>query len=209
MRSLVFERLVAVALSALLAACSPGSEGPPAKARAGAPLDPARAAREMAAARDAALRGDSDGVRRAHEALGKDVLRSMRAPDPTRPIDPERARAVVRALPDVRSVIWLDGGHLLVSVASSAARSMTKIDEVCAALDPLGDTLAVEVHLQNVVAMTGDEAQTLSRNCQLEPGMHALMTRERKVDVLDQKLRDEFRSMQAQPTQGDTPHAPR
>jgi hypothetical protein len=190
------ERRLAIAAVLLLAACSQRGAAPPKGPAAAKPPDPARIAADIAAVRAAALRGDS---RHAQEQLNKDVLRDMRAPDLTRPIDPERARTVVRALPDVRGVIWLDRGNLQVSIGSAASRSFAKIDEVCAALDPLGDTLAVEVHLQNVAAKTRDEAQGLSRNCQLEPGAHALFARGRKVDVLDEKLREEFRAQQRAP----------
>jgi hypothetical protein len=50
---------------------------------------------------------------------------------------------------------------------------MAMIDRVCVALEPLGDTLAVVVNLQDATAKNGDEAITLSRNCQLPEGQNA------------------------------------
>ena len=187
----------ATALAALLVVgCGNHPQGQQERQRPGAPMSPARVAADISAVRSAQLRGDAAGTRAATEAMNVDVRRSMRLPDARRPIDPELARATARRVPDVRSAVWLDRGNLLVSIANPTARSDAKIDEVCLALEPLGDTLAVEVHLQNVAARNGDEAQTLSRNCQLGAGEHALTQRGRKVDVIDPALREEFKAQQ-------------
>src|SRR3546814_3923397 len=68
------------------------------------------------------------------------------------------------------------------------------IDQVCQRLEPLGDTLAVVVHLRNANPRTRDEADSLGRNCQLAPGDVALLQRERQIDSLDPALRARFRA---------------
>ena len=74
---------------------------------------------------------------------------------------------------------------------------------MCLQLEPLGDTLAVVVNLQDAAPTTRDGMDTLSRNCQLPPGDHALMQRPRTVDALDPTLRARHRAevvrMRAQP----------
>ena len=83
-------------------------------------------------------------------AIAHDLTRSMRVPDVSRPIDHEAARAAVRPLAGVRSAIWLDQTNFVVMVNGAEQRSMGMIDRVCLALEPLGDTLAVVVNLQDV-----------------------------------------------------------
>lgn len=180
----------------LLAACTQAS-APEAQRRpqqAGQPLNPAKTAAHIAAARVAAITGDQDAVRRNIEAMSEDMRRSMKIPDPGRLIDPEAARSVVRGHPGVRSVAWLDRSNLLVRVDRTDLRSQQAIDEICYQLEPLGDTLAVVVHLQNAAPRGSEEMDTLSRNCQLAPGDHALLQRGRQVDVLDPAVRARYRA---------------
>jgi hypothetical protein len=126
--------------------------------------------------------------------LQEAMRRSAQLPDPARPIDPEAARAAARAVPGVRSVVWVDGENLLALVDSNARRSHQTIDEICYQLQPLGDTLAVVVNLQSSAARNGDELEILSRNCQLVPGDRAAMQAQRQIDVLDPALRAQYRA---------------
>ena len=71
----------------------------------------------------------------------------------------------------------------------SEGRNQATIDAVCIALEPLGDTLAVVVHLQSAAARTGDELEVLSRNCQLAPGDRALFQQDRQLDVIPPEIR--------------------
>jgi hypothetical protein len=118
----------------------------------------------------------------------------MKLPDAGRPIDPESARAAIRTMPGVRSVAWLDRSNLLVRITGAELRTYGFIDQVCRRLEPLGDTLAVVVHLRNAEPRTRDEADSLGRNCQLAPGDVALLQRERQIDSLDPALRARFRA---------------
>lgn len=144
----------------------------------------------------AVLTGDQRSVRAHAQVMQQDMLQSMRIPDAARPIDPEAARAAVRPLPGVRSSVWIDHGNLLVLVAGSRYRRMDTIDRVCLALEPLGDTLAVVVNLQDVTATTSAGADTLSRNCQLAEGERAMLQPKRQVDALDPEVRRVFRAQQ-------------
>ncbi|WP_051175969.1 hypothetical protein [Luteimonas mephitis] len=166
----------------------------PAPQRAGQPVDPLKTAGHIAAARVAAITGNQEGVRQNMEAMTEDVRRAMKLPDAGRPIDPESARAAIRTMPGVRSVAWLDRSNLLVRITGAELRTYGFIDQVCQRLEPLGDTLAVVVHLRNANPRTRDEADSLGRNCQLAPGDVALLQRERKVDSLDPALRARFRA---------------
>lgn len=130
----------------------------------------------------------------ANHAMSEDMRRAMKLPDASRPIDPEAARTAAHSLPGVRSVAWLDRSNFMVRVDSAERRSHQTIDELCYQLEPLGDTLAVVVHLQNAAARTREEMDTLSRNCQLAPGDKALLQRNRKVDVLDPGIRSQHRA---------------
>lgn len=156
--------------------------------RAGQPMDP-RTASHMAGARVAALTGDQAGVQRNMEGMSEDMRRAMKLPDPTRPINPESARSIARAMPGVRSANWIDRTNLLVRVDGADLRSQQTIDELCYRLEPLGDTLAVVVHVQDAAPTTHDGMDTLSRNCQLAMGDQALMQRARRVDALDPGIR--------------------
>src|SRR5690606_8543716 len=179
--------------------------------QAGEPLDPARTAARLAGVRVAAITGDQEGVQRNVHALSEDLRRSMKIPDAGRRIDPEQARHVVLTLPGVRTASWVDRSNLLVRVDGAHLRTQRTIDQVCVALEPLGDTLAVVVHLQNAMARTSEEMDTLPRNCQLAEGDYAFMQRRRGMDVLDPAIRDQHRdnvervrqSASSQQTAGD------
>lgn len=69
-------------------------------------------------------------------------------------------------------------------------------DRVSIALEPLGDTLAVVVNVLEVTATNGDEAEMLSRNCQLAEGERAFLQRKRQVNVLAPEVREQFNRMQ-------------
>jgi len=165
--------------------------------QAGQPLSPLVTAAHIVAARADVMTGDADGAKAHVDAIAHDLMRSARVADVTRPIDHEAARAAVRSLQGVRSAIWLDQANLAVMVAGAADRSMATIDRVCDALAPLGDTLAVVVHVQNAAATTADDATTLSRNCQLPEGQLAFMQRKRGIDVVPPELRRTFKAQQA------------
>lgn len=101
-------------------------------------------------------------------------MRDMRLPDASRPVDHEAARAAIRPLARVRSSVWIDHSNLLVMVGGSQYRNLTTVDRVCRVLEPLGDTLAVVINVQDMLATTSEGADTLSRNCQLGAGERAL-----------------------------------
>jgi hypothetical protein len=130
------------------------------------------------------------------DQIARDVRRSARIPDASRPIDHEAARAVVHPLAGIRSAVWLDESNFMVMVAGQDYRSMAVIDRVCDALEPLGDTLAVVVNVQDVNAKTHDEATTLSRNCQLPQGQRSLMQARRQMDVVAPQLQRSFKAQQ-------------
>jgi hypothetical protein len=75
-------------------------------------------------------------------------------------------------------------------------RTMAMIDQVCVALEPLGDTLAVVVNVQDVTASKPDGATTISRNCQLPEGQRAFLQGRREVDVVSGEVRGQFRDQQ-------------
>ena len=187
----------ATAACLLIASCSaPQAEQPAQRApqQAGQPMDPLRTAGHLAGARLSALAGDQQGVQRSMEAMSGDMRRAMKLADASRPIDREAARAVARALPGTRSANWIDRHNLLVRVDGAHLRSQQTIDALCIGLEPLGDTLAVVVHLQDAAPATRDGMDTLSRNCQLAPGDHSMFQRARTVDVLDPGIRAQHRA---------------
>ena len=165
--------------------------------RAGEPVNPYVTAAHLVAARADAALGNARGAQKHVEAIAHDVSRSARIIDVSRPIDHEAARAAVRPLTGVRSAIWLDNANLAIMVDGSRYRTMAMIDTVCSALDPLGDTLAVVVHLQDATATSADGAATLSRNCQLPEGERALLQAKRKIDVVSPELRSAFKAQQS------------
>ncbi|HZX71698.1 MAG TPA: hypothetical protein VFE77_12855 [Rhodanobacter sp.] len=153
-------------------------------------------ARHLAGVEVAGLTGDQRAMRAHVEAMHKDMMRDMRLADSSRPINPEAARAAVRPLPGVQSVVWIDRSNLLVLVGGSQYRNMATIDNICRSLEPLGDTLSVVVNVQDVMATTSEGADTLSRNCQLGAGERAMFQQKRQVDVLDPEVRRVFRAQQ-------------
>ena len=167
-------------------------------------MEPLRTATHMARARVAALTGDQAGVQRNMEAMSEDMRRAIRLADPARPINSEAARDIARAMPGVRSANWIDRFNLLVRVEGAHLRSPQTIDELCYRLEPLGDTLAVVVHVQDAAPVKRDGMDTLSRNCQLAEGDQAFMQRPRTVDVLDPVVRGQHRAygerVQSQPS---------
>jgi len=168
-----------------------------ARPQAGQPLNPVATATHIAAARVDAMAGDARGAQAHVEAIAHDVMRSARVPDVGRPIDHEAARAAARLLSGVRSAIWLDPANLAVMVDGASNRTMATVDRACDAIAPLGDTLAVVVHVQDAAATTADAAATLSRNCQLPAGELAFMQKKRAIDVVSPDLRGAFKAQQA------------
>ena len=190
--------VTAMLVVGMIAGCSaPQADAPQAAPRpqqAGQPMDPLRTATHMAGARLAAVAGDQEGVHRNMQAMSEDLRRAMKLADASRPVDREAARGIARAMPAVRSANWIDRHNLLVRVDGPQWRSQQTIDDLCVRLEPLGDTLAVVVHLQDAAAQTHDGMDTLSRNCQLAPGDHALLQRPRTVDALDPSIRAQHRA---------------
>lgn len=166
--------------------------------QAGQPLNPIVTAAHVAAARVDVATGDTRGAKAHVDAIAYDVMRSARVPDTMRPIDHEAARAAVRPLPGVRSAIWLDTTNLAVMVDGAPNRTMATVDRICEAIAPLGDTLALVVHVQDATAKTADGATTLSRNCQLPAGQFAFLQKKREIDVVPSDLRRTFKAQQAQ-----------
>ena len=158
--------------------------------------NPLATAGHLAGIEAAGLTGDQRAMQGHVDAMHKDMMRSMHLPDPSRPINHEAARTAVRPLQGVQSSVWIDRSNLLVMVGGSQYRSMTTIDHICLALEPLGDTLDVVVNLQDVTATTSEGADTLSRNCQLRAGERATLQQKRQVDVLDPEVRRVFRAQQ-------------
>jgi hypothetical protein len=122
---------------------------------------------------------------------------TARVPDSSRPIDHEQARTIAESVEGVRSAVWLDSDNLAVMVDGAKYRNMETIDRVCAGLDPLGDTLAVVVNIEDVTAKTAADAESISRNCQLPEGERAANQPKRQIDALDPALRKAFREQQA------------
>ena len=52
------------------------------------------------------------------------------------------------------------------------------------------------MNLQDVAAKNGDEAETLSRNCQLPQGQRAFLQTKRQVDAVPPEVREKFKKMQ-------------
>lgn len=191
-------RIVAALVAATwLAGCNAPQADTPEPRRlqqAGQPMDPLRTASHLLGARASALVGDQAGVQRNMDAFSDDLRRAMKLADASRPIDREAARAIARATPGVRSANWIDRHNLLVRVDGAGQRTQDTIDALCLALEPLGDTLAVVVHLQNAAPADRDEMDTLSRNCQLAPGDQSMFHAGRKVDALDPAVRAQHRA---------------
>ena len=141
--------------------------------------NPLVTAGHLAGIEAASLTGDQRTMQSHVEAMHKDMMCSMHLADSSRGIDHEAARAAVRPLQGVQSAAWIDNANLLVMVGGGQYRSMATIDNVCVALEPLGDTLSVVVNVQDVMATTSEGADTLSRNCQLGAGERAMFQQKR------------------------------
>ncbi len=176
----------------------------PQPAGASQPGHPASVVAHVLAADAAALSGNEAATREQFQAAHQALMREMKVPDGSRRIDPESARAALRTLPGVRSSAWADRENLIVMVEDAIHRSDAMIDAVCRQLDPLGDTLAVVVHLENVAASNADELQTISRNCQLAPGDRAFMQSNRSLDVVPESARRQHKAFDRQVKQGGT-----
>ncbi|MBA8886735.1 hypothetical protein FHW12_000926 [Dokdonella fugitiva] len=144
--------------------------------------------------RSGRLRAVSEPMERATTTY----LREAGIPDTRRPIDHEAARMAAKNVSGVRSALWLDHDNFVVMVDGADHRSMAMIDDVCLALEPLGDTLAVVVNVQDITAQHADGATTLSRNCQLAEGQRALFQRKRQVDVVAPEVRALFKGQQSE-----------
>jgi hypothetical protein len=170
--------VLAITSAGAISACQQRAADQTAQGRrpeqAGQPMSPYTLAAHVAGARASIALNDSRAAQKHIDAVAHDFSRSIRLPDATRPIDHEAARAAVRTLPGIRTAIWLDKANLAVMVDGAQRRSMQTIDQVCLALEPLGDTLAVVVNVQDVTARNADGATTLSRNCRLPEGERAL-----------------------------------
>ncbi|WP_158884745.1 hypothetical protein [Rhodanobacter sp. L36] len=193
--------LIAAAVTCVTAAaCSGTPEGTTAQTaprpQQAEPTNPVVTAGHLAAIEAAGLTGNQRAMQAHMQAMDKDMMRSMHLADPSRPIDHEAARAAVRPLQGVRASVWIDRENLLVMVGGSQYRNTDTIDRICLALQPLGDTLAVVVNVQDVTAKTSEGADTLSRNCQLGMGQRALLQKKRQVDALDPEVRRVFRAQQ-------------
>jgi len=196
-----------VAIASTVACESPADSGGPSTAsaeaqvktsprpqRAGEPLDPARTAGRIVLANGAAALGDDRAARAQIESLADEYRRAIKLPDTTRAVDHEAARRVVRQIDGVRSVAWIDRENLFVIVSRNAARTYATIDAACLAMEPLGDTLGVVVHLQSGDAVDAEDLRILSRNCQLSPGDRALLQRDRAVDVIPDAIQSQHRA---------------
>jgi hypothetical protein len=177
--------------------------------QAGQPIETLDTAAHLVAAHGAALIGDEQALKAHFEASAEDMRGSMKLADPSRPMDREMARVAAKAIPGVRSVVWIDRENVFAIVASNEARSYATIDAICIALEPFGDTLGVVVNLQSGAARTGDDLQILSRNCQLAPGDRALLQRVRQVDAIAPEIRAQHKANQSLQAQGDPAEAQR
>jgi hypothetical protein len=173
-----------------IAATAPKPKPP----QAGQPLDPVKTAAHITAARVAAIAGNPKAAQRNIAEVQEDFRRSIALADPARAVDRESARRAAKAVPGVRSAVWIDRENLLVIVDRNDARSYDTIDAICVALDPLGDTLGVVVNLQSGAATNGDELEIVSRNCQLEPGQRAMLQKHRQVDVIPPEIRAQHKA---------------
>ena len=194
-------RLFCLGLAALaVAACERQAANErvvePRPQQAGQPVNPVKLAAHLHAARVAAVTGNSKAAEEHIKTVATDLTRSARMPDPYRPIGHEAARLAVRSIEGIRTSLWLDRENFVVMVGGQQHRTMQMIDRVCVALEPLGDTLAVVVNVQEVTWKNGDEAETLSRNCQLPEGQRAFLQVKREVDVVSPEVREQFKRMQ-------------
>lgn len=197
-------RTIAASLTlAILVGCSPAPQtsadpvGAAAPIRAGQPLDAVEVAARIAKVQAASLTGDQGAVRQEMEGFQDEFRRSMKLADPGRPIDPEGARVAAKRVAGVHSAVWIDRQNLLALVNHNEQRSMGTIDAICEELWPLGDTLGVVVHLQSRAARSGDELETINRNCQLAEGDRGFMQSNRELDVIPKSVRAEHVAQKA------------
>lgn len=122
-------------------------------------------------------------------AIADDITRSARIPDVSRSFCHETARAAVRPLPSVRSTFWLDAAYLVVMVGDAQRRSMDMIDQVCLALEPLGDTLATVVNVQDVTAGRWTAQQHCRATVSCRKGRRRCCSKQKK-DLLMQVFDD-------------------
>lgn len=162
--------------------------------QAGEPLDPVRTAGRIVLANGAAALGEDRTAQVQIEGLAEDYRRAIKLADPARAVDHEAARRAVRQIDGVRSVAWIDRENLFVIVSYNAARTYATIDAACLAMEPLGDTLGVVVHLQSGEAVDADDLRILSRNCQLPPGDRAFLQSDRPVDVIPDAVQSQHRA---------------
>lgn len=190
--------LAALALGCAVAGCQSQTDSASARepARQDQRVTPISVAKHVAAVRAAALTGNQTAAAQNVQDMTRDILHDAHIPDPARPIDHEGARAAVRPLAGVRSVVWMDHNNLLVMVGGAAYRNMAMVDRVCDVLDPLGDTLAVVVNVQDVTATTSEGADAVSRNCQLPEGQRAFLQPKRQIEALDPATRKAFKAQQ-------------
>ena len=188
--------LIALSIAACGQQASDQIAEKPRPQQAGQPVNAYATAGHILGARAAVVAGDTRAAEQHVNAMAHDFARSARIRDVMRPVDHEAARVAVRPLPGVRSSVWIDADNLLVMVDGQNHRNMDMIDQVCLALEPLGDTLGVVVNLQDVAARNGDEAETLSRNCQLPQGQRAFLQTKRQVDAVSPEVREQFKKMQ-------------
>ena len=88
-----------------------------------------------------------------------------------------------RGMLGMRSSNRIDRHNFLVRVNGAELRSQQTIDALCLRLEPLGDALAVVVHVQNAAATTRDQMDPLNRNCRLAPVIGRRWRRCGKCDV--------------------------
>jgi hypothetical protein len=196
MSKIILIGLVAFSIAACGQQASDKTTEKPRPQQAGQPVNPYATAGHILGARAAAVAGDTRAAEQHVNAMANDFARSARIRDVRRPVDHEAARVAVRPLAGVRSSVWIDADNLLVMVDGQKFRNMDMIDQVCLFLEPLGDTLGVVVNLQDVAARNGDEAETLSRNCQLPQGQRAFLQTKRQVDAISPEVREQFKKMQ-------------
>jgi hypothetical protein len=132
----------------------------------------------------------------ALDAQRRNTYQAIHLSDFRRTVDHEAARAALRNLPGVGTSTWIDNENLLVLVSGQELRSNRMIDDVCAALDPLGDTMGVVVNVQDVMAKTSEGADVLSRNCKLQGEERAMFHQKRQMNVLDPALRATMKAQQ-------------
>lgn len=184
------------AIVSIVTACSGQGDGTQSP-QAGQPVNPLTIAAHLVAVPVASALGDEATAQAQFDAAHADLMRSMKVADSRRPIDRGAARAAARQVAGVRSVAWVDRHHLLALVDGSGYRNQRTIDGICRQLEPLGDTLAVVVHLQDATARTGDELETINRNCQLKPGEYAMAQSKRQLDVIDSAIRARHKAVNA------------